>query len=96
MQSSIAVLDTPLLLAIKGHQDLVVKVLLEKGVDVNEGNTAGELPLARNLESVTALTSENDGNIFDMLVSGGATMEGASEAKHPLLAICKVRPASNC
>eukprot|EP00798_Chlamydomonas_sp_ICE-L_P010358 gene10358-8295_t len=90
----LAMMDTPLMLAISGHQDKVVKVLLDKGCDVNKGTNAGELPIARNLGCVTALTYDHDAIIFDMLVQEGADINKASETKHPLLAICK-NPLSN-
>lgn len=48
-----SVIETPLLMAIGSHQEQVVKALLAKGVDVNEPTVKGELPLARNLGSVT-------------------------------------------
>eukprot|EP00798_Chlamydomonas_sp_ICE-L_P009350 gene9350-16473_t len=88
------VMDTPLMLAIGGHQDQIVKDLLEKGCDVNTGTHAGELPIARNLSCVSALTYDHDATIFDMLVQAGADINKSSEAKHPLLAICK-NPLSN-
>lgn len=34
----IATSDTPLLMAVRGHQDLVVIQLLKQGVDVNQVN----------------------------------------------------------
>eukprot|EP00798_Chlamydomonas_sp_ICE-L_P013937 gene13937-19871_t len=85
------VMDTPLMLAIGGHQDKVVKDLLERGCDVNKGTHAGELPIARNLGCVSALTYDHDATIFDILVQAGADINKSSEAKHPLLAICKFK-----
>ncbi|GFR45476.1 hypothetical protein Agub_g6877 [Astrephomene gubernaculifera] len=84
-----AVVDTPLLLAISGHQDRVVKALLGKGLSPNEANVRGELPLARVLSAATAATYENDATIFDALIGAGANMDAASETAHPLLAVCK-------
>ncbi|KAG2440992.1 hypothetical protein HXX76_003845 [Chlamydomonas incerta] len=84
-----AVVDTPLLLAISGHQDQVVKKLLELGVSPNEGNVRGELPLARVLSAATAITYDNDSSVFDQLIAAGADMDSAGETSHPLLAICK-------
>ena len=74
------VIDTPLMLAIGGHQDQIVKDLLEKGCDVNTGTHAGELPIARNLSCVSALTYDHDATIFDMLVQAGADINKSSEA----------------
>mmetsp|Transcript_10967 Transcript_10967/g.23667 ORF Transcript_10967/g.23667 Transcript_10967/m.23667 type:complete len:805 (+) Transcript_10967:102-2516(+) len=96
--------DTPLLLAIGAHADLVVAELIKKGQDVNAPNLQGETPLARNLASVTDATFEQDAAIFDALLAAGASTEppppppGAAadpnaakvaEYNHPLLAICK-------
>ncbi|GLC39823.1 hypothetical protein PLESTB_001385500 [Pleodorina starrii] len=83
------VVDTPLMLAIQGHQDRVVKALLQKGMSPNERNAAGELPLARVLRCATSATYDNDSAIFDQLMAAGADMSAASETSHPLLALCK-------
>lgn len=54
-----------------------------------QANFKGELPLARNLSSATGPTQDSDGAIFNMLITAGATTEGASKSQHPMLAICK-------
>ncbi|KAG2450455.1 hypothetical protein HYH02_004957 [Chlamydomonas schloesseri] len=84
-----AVVDTPLLLAISGHQDQVVKKMLSLGLSPNEGNARGELPLARVLSAATAVTYDQDSCVFDQLIAAGADMDSAGETAHPLLAICK-------
>ncbi|GLI60624.1 hypothetical protein VaNZ11_002787 [Volvox africanus] len=81
--------DTPLLLAIQGHQNKVVQALLQKGCSPNERNVEGELPLARVLRCATAATYDRDSEIFDKLMSAGSDMTAASETAHPLLALCK-------
>ncbi|KAG1663027.1 hypothetical protein FOA52_005718 [Chlamydomonas sp. UWO 241] len=82
--------DGPLLMAIQGHQEKVVKRLLElQESDVHRGTDKGELPLARNLASVTAATYDSDAAIFDMLIGAGAESNPPSSDNHPLLAICK-------
>ncbi len=50
--------DTPLMLAIKFHQDKVVDFLLERGVSCNEPNKHMEYPLARNMENVTHVSNK--------------------------------------
>ncbi|GIL91090.1 hypothetical protein Vretimale_9511 [Volvox reticuliferus] len=81
--------DTPLLLAIQGHQNKVVRALLQKGCSPNERNVEGELPLARVLRCATAATYDKDSDIFDQLMAAGSDMAAASETAHPLLALCK-------
>ncbi|KAG2496092.1 hypothetical protein HYH03_005695 [Edaphochlamys debaryana] len=85
-----AVVDTPLMLAIQGHQEKVVRTLMgEMAMSPNDGNVKGELPLARVLSCATAVTYDNDSSIFDQLVAAGADMDRAGPTQHPLLAICK-------
>lgn len=62
-----------------------------QGLSPNEANARGELPMARVMAAATAPTYDNDSNIFDQLIVGGANMDSAGETSHPLLAICKVR-----
>lgn len=57
------------MLAIKSHQASAVELLLEKGQSSAQTNKKKELPLARNLGSVTEDTVEADSKIFELLVS---------------------------
>ncbi|PNH11118.1 Ankyrin-1 [Tetrabaena socialis] len=84
-----AVTDTPLMLAIQGHQERVVRAMLQKGLSPNEANVRGELPLARVMASATASTYDQDADIFGQLMEAGAEMQGAGSTTHPLLAVCK-------
>ncbi|PNH07632.1 Serine/threonine-protein phosphatase 6 regulatory ankyrin repeat subunit C [Tetrabaena socialis] len=84
-----AVTDTPLMLAIQGHQERVVRAMLQKGLSPNEANVRGELPLARVMASATAITYDQDADIFGQLMAAGADMQGAGGTAHPLLAVCK-------
>ncbi|KAG2423290.1 hypothetical protein HXX76_015439 [Chlamydomonas incerta] len=84
------VVETPLLMAVASHQDKVVAALLEAGHDPNQAaDTGGDIPLSRCLASATADTAAADAAIFKLLVEKGASMESASAACHPLLAICQ-------
>ena len=78
------------MLSVGSHQELVVKKMIELGADVNQTSHTGELPLSRNLASVTAETYDSDAAIFDMLIGAGSVVESKSVDDHPLLAICKV------
>ncbi|KAG1655812.1 hypothetical protein FOA52_015848, partial [Chlamydomonas sp. UWO 241] len=90
IKQGVTIKDTPLMMAIQGHQDKVVKRLLElQASDVHLGTVKGELPLARNLASVTAATYDSDAAIFDILIGAGAESNPPSSDNHPLLAICK-------
>lgn len=72
MKGKVAIRSTPLMLAIQGHQDLLVKKILDGGANVNEGSYDGKTPLSILLEGITNQTFEIDAGIFDHLISAGA------------------------
>lgn len=81
--------DTPLMLAVTNHLDLVVKVMLDKGVNCNVTNAQQESALARNLNTVTEATAARDASIFDMLIKAGAIVDTPNPATHPVMAVCR-------
>uniref|UniRef100_A0A7S3QTS0 Uncharacterized protein n=2 Tax=Dunaliella tertiolecta TaxID=3047 RepID=A0A7S3QTS0_DUNTE len=83
--------DTPLTLAVGGHQHAVVRALLDRQVDMNEQTGSQETALVRCLASVTKETASVDAAILKLLVDAGASPDTGpgNEANHPMLAICK-------
>ena len=56
--------DTPLLVAVSGHQHASVKELLAHGADVKQANAAGVTPLSRCLGGVSRATAAIDSVIM--------------------------------
>jgi len=86
--------DTPLILALRSHQDGTVVALLARGASMTAPNGAGETPLAALLASVTDATSERDARSFDAIKAGACealSASGAAPEHHPLLALCRTR-----
>ena len=84
--------DTPLILALRSHQDGTVVALLARGASMTAPNGAGETPLAALLASVTDATSERDARSFDAIKAGACealSASGAAPEHHPLLALCR-------
>lgn len=80
---------TALMLAVKAHQDRVVKKLLELGHDVNGCIDDGSVPLEYNLENVTQKTQKADAAIFRMLIEAGAKIDLPHDYNYPSLAVCR-------